>query len=207
MQRSHNRGKGHGIKFLRDHVDYQGDECLIWPLSRNYNGHGNVGFNGRHYLTHRLMCELAHGKPPGPEYEAAHSCGRGHEACVNPRHISWKTRSENQRDRYVHKRLPHRQAQRKLTAKQVGEVRSLAGNLTNKAIAERFGVSRGTIRQILTGELWSSDRRQVRVFTCDEVLEIRQLQGRRPVADLAKEYGASPAAIWRIQARVTYKYF
>lgn len=48
------------------------------------------------------MCQKAHGDPPSPKHDAAHSCGRGHEGCVNPNHLSWKTKKQNQADRITH---------------------------------------------------------------------------------------------------------
>jgi hypothetical protein len=61
-----------------------------------------LGYLGDTLYAHRLMCQLAHGDPPTPDHIAAHSCGRGHEGCVNPNHLSWKTYSENELDKRVH---------------------------------------------------------------------------------------------------------
>jgi hypothetical protein len=149
------RGKGQGISFLRGLVGHQGEECVPWPMSRNHNGHGSCGYNGKLHLAHRLMCELEHGQAP-EGHEAAHSCGNGHEGCVNPRHLSWKTRAENQHDRYVHKRKPHRSKRLKLTPEAVAEIRALAGSVTNKDLAARFGVSRGNIRQVILRQTWKT---------------------------------------------------
>lgn len=93
-------GKGVAYEWLVRHVSYPGDNCLTWPFARDSRvGRGLLGHESRRYWAHRLMCILAHGEPPTPKHQASHTCGRGHEGCVNPRHLEWKTNSENQYDR------------------------------------------------------------------------------------------------------------
>jgi hypothetical protein len=78
------------------------DDCLTWPFSRLGKGYGSLTQNNETIYAHRYICELAHGRPPTSEHEAAHSCGKGHEGCINPQHLSWKTPAENQADRLLH---------------------------------------------------------------------------------------------------------
>lgn len=86
-------------RYFRDTVlAYEGDDCLAWPFCRDRNGYGKMG--GK--IVSRLVCEKEHGPPPTPAHEAAHSCGKGHEACVAKRHLSWKTRAENASERVIH---------------------------------------------------------------------------------------------------------
>lgn len=144
------RGEGQGIKWLREHVSYRGDDCLPWPLSKDGRvGRGRVGWNGKHYWAHRLMCVLAHGEPPTPKHQTAHSCGKGHEGCVNPRHLSWQTNSENQLDRYRKHGGKHGNpnGQRgRVTREQIDRMRALKGKRTQVAIAVDEGVSLGTVQ-------------------------------------------------------------
>jgi predicted transcriptional regulator len=152
---AHNRGKGYGVRFLREHVTFQGDECLPWPLVVHpICGYGYFGFEGKSYYAHRFMCALAHGEAPTAEHQAAHSCGNAR--CVNPRHLSWKTKSENELDK-----REHGTANKswwgwagKLTADQVVEIRSLEGKMTQEAIAQRFGVTQSNVRKIHQGKTW-----------------------------------------------------
>src|SRR5690606_2800217 len=65
-------------QWLSDHVDHNGDECLIWPFGRFANGYGQVCINKVNKVASREMCILANGEPPSPSHEAAHSCGNGH---------------------------------------------------------------------------------------------------------------------------------
>jgi hypothetical protein len=76
------------------------------------------------------MCELVNGPPPLGAL-AAHSCGRGHDGCVDPRHLRWATY--------------------KLTAEQVAEIRSLRGKKTQRQIAEEYGISVGHVCSLQTG--------------------------------------------------------
>jgi hypothetical protein len=145
------------LDFLHSHVNYDGDGCLTWPFARVPAGYGNFKCGDKGGYAHRYMCKLVNGPPPTPKHEAAHSCGRGHLACVDPRHLSWKTRSENQKDRTRHGRANRgtgRAGPRKLTPSQVLEIRSLYGNVTNADLAARFNVSRGTIRKIHLNEVY-----------------------------------------------------
>lgn len=156
------KGRGKGIAFLRALVGHQGDECVIWPLCRlAHTGYGIVSIDGETYYASRIMCELAKGPPPSPDHESAHSCNKGHDGCVNPRHLSWKTHSGNQLDRRANgtsgKRSPLRH---KLTPEQVAEIRSLKGIETQAVIAARFGVSRENICIIQGGKSWKTGKRE-----------------------------------------------
>lgn len=145
-------GKGRGAAYLRDRVNHEGPDCLIWPFARTFEGYGHLQYKGRGYSAHRLMCMFAHGDPPTPEHEAAHSCGRGHEGCINPSHLSWLTRAENQQERYLHRRKPT--ARRKLSNEQVSQIRTIGNTKGRAEVAQMFGISRGTVRKIMLGETW-----------------------------------------------------
>src|SRR5690242_7424471 len=94
--------KGRAYMWLLEHIHHRGEECLIWPSYRNALGYAQVWCDGKTQLAHRIMCRLAHGQPPTATHQAAHNCGNGRLACVNPVHLSWKTNSENQKDRRRH---------------------------------------------------------------------------------------------------------
>ena len=90
------------IQWLYDHVSFDGDECLTWPFTLVSGYAGTVLVNGRHQRACRVMCELAHGPAPESKRETAHSCGKGDEACINPKHLRWATHAENGADRKLH---------------------------------------------------------------------------------------------------------
>lgn len=145
----HNNGDGEGIRWLKAHVAYEGNDCLPWPFSKDGRvGRGRLGYKGKLYWAHRLMCILAHGEPPTPKHQAAHSCGKGHYACCNPRHLSWKTNSENQLDRRKNGNMlrnPHGN-QGALDQAQIDQIIALKDQMTQVAIAAKFGVSLGCVQ-------------------------------------------------------------
>ena len=146
---------GEPLAWLLEHASYVGADCLAWPFTE---GMGNVWIDGKAEKASRAMCALAHGEPPTPEYEAAHSCGKGHEGCVNPSHLRWATTSENQMDRVLHgtSNRGERNARAVLTADDVRAIRlRLAAGEMGKDLAASYSVSPMTISSIKTGRLWS----------------------------------------------------
>lgn len=149
MASPRNRGKGKGAAWLRAHVSYHGNDCLPWPFFRDPRvGRGRVGFEGHQYWAHRLMCEWAHGEPPTPKHQAAHECGKGHYGCVNPRHLRWKTNSENQIDRRRNGNMLRNGAGQvgNLRPDQQASIIALKGKKTQVEIAAIFGVSLGCVQ-------------------------------------------------------------
>lgn len=143
-------GTGRAAAFLRQHLTYQGDDCVMFPFSINpESGYGYLGFEGRHYRAHRLMCIWAHGEQPSPKHEVAHSCHK--PACVNPNHLSWKTHQENIQDKVVRGTIKCANAygqKGKLSADEVRQVRALAGKKTQVEIGQLVGLSESAIRAI-----------------------------------------------------------
>jgi hypothetical protein len=118
-------------------------------MTRDGKGYGTVSFERKIYRASRLMCEKVNGPPPTPEHHAAHSCGRGHDGCVHPKHLDWKTASENQADTVLHGTCKQKGGTRqKLTDEQVAEIRAWRGIKTQKALGELYCVRPETIGQI-----------------------------------------------------------
>lgn len=87
--------------YLRDVVlKYEGDDCLIWPFCRSKKGYGWIHYKGHGMLISRAVCFERYGEPPSPDYEGAHSCGKGTSGCCNPKHVRWATQAENMDDRF-----------------------------------------------------------------------------------------------------------
>ena len=148
-----NKGKGKGIAWIMANKDHAGDECLIWPFSLT-NGYGTFGYLGELHYAHRYMCEVVNGPAPSDNHEAAHSCGNGHLGCAHPRHVSWKTKSENQADRALHGRKATG-GKGKLTPEQASEIRALKGRVKQRELALIYGVSRANISLIHAGKAWT----------------------------------------------------
>lgn len=86
---------GEPLKFLLAAVSSDTDECIDWTFSRLWGRYGVMRYEGEDIAVHRLACSLAHGEPPTADSVAAHSCNRGPEGCINPRHLRWATQQEN----------------------------------------------------------------------------------------------------------------
>lgn len=145
---------------------HRGDDCLIWPFSFDTKGYGQVKFDGKIRGAHRVMCELVNGPAPSPDHEASHSCGRGGQGCVNPSHLEWKTRSQNQLDRRAHgtAKTGIGSASRR-TNEETEAIRRAIGTATVTTLARRFKVSRRTVERIRDGAKprpLSQDPRNVR---------------------------------------------
>lgn len=190
--------------WIRAHLDYPHKEwCLLYPMSRIQSGYVKVA--SKAMAGHRLMCEYRNGRPPSPKHQAAHSCGRGHDGCLNPWHLSWKTNAENQLERYQHSGLTKRT---KLTPAQVDEIRALEGRASVSDIAKKYGVIPLTIHRIYSGKLWNgtSTNWQV-VLTEQQVWDIRSTPWQQKSArQWAEQLGVNRNVIDRVRAGLTYKW-
>lgn len=134
---------------------YRGDECKIWPFARTTSGYAKTTrLEGRkQYLAHRWICEKINGPAPSPKHEVSHSCGMGHIGCVTPRHLSWKTPSENRLEKRRHGTAWI--GGNKLVPEQVKKIRSIGSGMTQQQIATLFGISQSNVCMILTGKTWT----------------------------------------------------
>ncbi|AXH76956.1 MAG: HNH endonuclease [Caudoviricetes sp.] len=144
-------------EWVEQHKDYKSYECLIWPFSRADNGYGRSSAGGRSISAHRLMCEAVHGEPPTNKHVAAHSCGNGRLGCVNPRHLRWATKTENEHDKFLHGTMPIGEAHHnsKLTNSDALAIRQLSKRSSLASIARRYGVATPTIWKIVHKVSWA----------------------------------------------------
>lgn len=138
-------------------IPAQTDDCVIWPFGRFADGCGGLSHDGKKVRASRFVCSLIHGDAANPKMDAAHRCGRGHDACVNDRHLYWATRSKNASDRIEHgtANRGQRNGQAKLTESQAREILSLKdGGLLHKEVAAEFGISRELVGRIWRRQIW-----------------------------------------------------
>lgn len=149
---------GDPMRFINDvAMHHTSSECLIWPFSKVGAGYGRVWIDGKQVVVSRYICQLVHGAPPTIEHDASHSCGKGHEGCISPIHLSWKTRAENEADKLIHGTHIRggRHGRAKLTETEASEILAMKGKETQRNLAERFGVSIPTVSHIHTGRKWA----------------------------------------------------
>ena len=146
--------QGEPLKFLEDAVkNASPDACIIWPFGIFSSGYGAVMRGKKTMKAHRLAL-IMHSGTNHPHLEAAH--GECHTPlCVNPLHLRWATRKENNADRHrdgTHN-MGERHALAKLTEPEVLAI--LQDPRTQKEIAADYGVSRQQISRIKTRRHWS----------------------------------------------------
>lgn len=149
--------KGEPLEWLLSHVRHEGDSCLTWPYAKGSDGAGVVTYDGRQQSAAAVMCLHAHGEPPTPFHEAAHNCGKGHEACINPGHLRWATRSENHADKHIHGTAlcGERHPWARVTEDDVRFMRSMKGRMPVPEMGKRFGIGTAAVYAILSGKNWS----------------------------------------------------
>lgn len=151
--------EGTAQAWLETHKNFSGDECLIWPFKRNWQGYARMYHEGKQTMVSRLICVHRRGPPPTPKHEAAHSCGKGHLGCVNGSHLRWATRKENHADMLIHGThgRGERNSTAKLTEADVLAIRALraATGLSQSKIARRYGVTRAAVCDIVIRRSWA----------------------------------------------------
>lgn len=198
---------GTAERWLRAHVDHNAEACLVWPFSCSTPGYGQFMPAGAKKVrtAHRLMCELVHGAAPTSEHQAAHSCGN--RRCVNPAHLSWKTRSENQLDRHKHGTGNTYGLKGKLTPLQVEHIRSMKGLETSVQTAARYDTTESNVRLIQDGVTWRLDRRRIKMpFTPDQVRMIRSIGRETTSREIAQMLGLkSESAVRNVRVGKYYQ--
>lgn len=133
--------------------------CRIWLLGTNGHGYGSVKRSDKRIAAHRHAYFLIHGDIPFGE-SVLHSCDN--PPYCEPSHLFLGTQLDNMRDMVAKGRgnVPvfhgedHPRA--KLTEREVREIRSLQGSLTQVVIAERFGITQSRVSEILLRKRWAS---------------------------------------------------
>lgn len=142
--------------FLVHVGESSGDECRVWPYWRNSStGYGLLMIERRSLYVHRMTAELWWGECP-EGMEASHLCGNGHGGCWSGEHLVWETHSENMLRRSEHGtgNRGERHPMVRLSDRQVAAIRRryAAGGVTQKALAERFGVCLPHVNRIIHGQ-------------------------------------------------------
>lgn len=147
--------EGEPFKWLLEHLDYKGDDCLIWPYAKDDFGYGCIRIDGKTERVHIVVATIKHGPRPTDKHEARHLCGRGHKGCCSPNHLIWSTQSENQMDRIMHStsNRGERNGLSKLTRDDVLAI--LNDTRTQQSIATDYNVVKETISRIKSGYSWN----------------------------------------------------
>lgn len=96
------RGKNGNVKkFLSELLASETNDCVVWPFCKTKDGYGRINNGKKSIGAHVHVCTIVNGPRPD-RYDACHSCGNGHLACVTPKHLRWGTRQDNVNDSIEH---------------------------------------------------------------------------------------------------------
>ena len=147
--------RGAPQEFLLNAVSTKTNSCVIWPFSVGSHGYGQVWWNNKMALAHRISLTLAAGPPPEDSMDAAHSPAYcNHRSCINPDHLRWATRKENEGDK-LHtgaRAAGERNGHSKLSDQKVRKI--ILDSRTQRVIAAEFGVSQSVISFIKSKKIW-----------------------------------------------------
>jgi len=130
-------------------------ECIEWQGAKDPNGYGRLTVQQVQLYAHRWVWEQAFGAVP-KGLCVCHACDN--PSCVNLDHLWLGTHAENMADAKHKGRARgggakgEAQHLHKLTEAQVREI--LASDELQSVLAERYGVSQGTISNIRLRKTW-----------------------------------------------------
>ena len=139
------------MRFIKAAVSADTEECIIWPYG-TASGYGLIRYKGKMRRASRLALILSTRQDP-EELVAAH--GRCHNRlCINPKHLSWKTATENcadkKRDGTAQQGQDHPRSKLSL-----GAVKSILADARPAAVVARdHKVAVITVYKIKSGERW-----------------------------------------------------
>jgi len=143
------------LDFINEAINSQTDECIIWPYSLACKGYGEIQIDGIRWLAHAYVLTKSVGPRP-QKHDAAHAPVICHNrACVNPRHLRWATRSENQKDRVLDGTDlgGDKSPVSKLTQEQVDQIKK--SKAPQYEIAKLYGVNQSQISRIKNKKRWA----------------------------------------------------
>lgn len=144
---------GAGLRFLREALSAETNECILWPYGKDKDGYAVVTIDGVWTYAHRYVCEQEHG-PPQSGLQSCHSCRQ--RACINRNHLRWGTNKDNADDRIKDdtNMYGERCHLAKLTEDDVRAIRAAYPAVKQVVLAARYGVSQPVISAILLRKTW-----------------------------------------------------
>lgn len=198
------------------------DQCWPWTGPRNEDGYGVISYG----KAHRGMWTVTNGDIP-PGLCVLHSCDN--PPCCNPRHLHLGTNTENvaEREKRTRPLLRCKRWHNRIVLTEdmvVDARREYRDGSSCKRIADKFGISVGTMMAALSGKSWGwvtrerpvrkgciihdqhGDRNRMAKLTNDDVRSIRaKLASGCAVVAIAKEFHVSKITIWEIRRRRTWR--
>lgn len=138
-----------------DHYVDKSGECWVWTGTKDPNGYGRLNVANKPILAHRISWALNFGEIT-PDQHVLHRCDN--PQCVRPDHLFLGDQAANNADMRAKGRFHPGVSQgekhgcAKLSEEQVREIRASSG--PPQHTAERFGISRRTVRDIRAMRVW-----------------------------------------------------
>jgi hypothetical protein len=128
--------------------------CLLWLLSCNRKGYGQMRHDGKNRRAHRLSWKATKGPIPDGMI-VCHKCDV--RACINPAHLFLGTDADNAADRDAKGRrlgpAGETNGFAKLTEADVRAIRS--DSRSQSAIADAYGIRQGHVSRIKLRTVWT----------------------------------------------------
>ena len=131
--------------------DKKENGCWVWNKSRHRQGYGNLTYEKKNLLAHRVSWIIFKGEIEDGK-KIFHICDN--PPCVNPDHLFIGTQRDNIIDMFNKNRATHQ----KITREQANEIRLLySKNICTIEISERFGISKSAISMIVNNKIWKNN--------------------------------------------------
>lgn len=153
------RARSLAERFLDSYKPGAPDACWPWAGTLSPRGYGVIcDENNRQFFAHRLAYERTHGPIPKGQ-NVCHRCDN--PPCCNPAHLFVGSHADNTADMIRKGRTPvigkrgAASPKAKLTEANVRTIRSLYPQMSQQAIADRFGMNQTVISDIVRRVTWT----------------------------------------------------
>lgn len=130
-------------------------DCWNWKRQRCRKGYGRIKIKGISKVVHRISYEVHLGCVPD-EMLVCHTCDN--RGCINPDHLFLGTNADNMADMVAKGRQGKLRGEAcgraKLSESDVIAIRGAVG-IGRGDLAEKYGISRASINDILSGRSWT----------------------------------------------------
>lgn len=142
------------IAWLEHRICKQPNGCWIWERGKNRFGYGWATITRKQMLAHRISWEIFNGKIESGKC-VLHTCDI--PSCVNPDHLFFGTRNDNNKDAAKKGRTNKPKGNRyaaKLNKYEIKIIRENVEKFTHQKLSEIFKVSRPTITNIINRKVY-----------------------------------------------------